>query len=94
MSEFACSTLGLDKRKKDIKAKADIEMKFTRCGTQINSIVGLRGLGVTCSPRDPGFAGSNPAEVEGFSSERKNPEHNSSGRDFKLEVPSLRFQAR
>ena len=24
------------------------------------------GLGVTCSPRDPRFAGSNPAEVDGF----------------------------
>ena len=24
------------------------------------------GLGVTCSPRDPRFAGSNPAVVEGF----------------------------
>ena len=29
-------------------------------------IVVLGGLGVTCSPRDPRFAGSNPAEVEGF----------------------------
>ena len=28
--------------------------------------VGLGGLRVTCSPRDPGFAGSNPAEVDGF----------------------------
>ena len=28
--------------------------------------VGLGGLGVTCSPRDPRFAGSNPAEVDGF----------------------------
>ena len=27
---------------------------------------GLGGLGVTCSPRDPRFAGSNPAEVDGF----------------------------
>ena len=35
---------------------------------------------VTCDPR---FAGSNPAEVDG------NPEHKSSGRDFKLGVPSL-----
>ena len=24
------------------------------------------GLGVMCSPRDPRFAGSNPAEVDGF----------------------------
>ena len=47
--------------------------------------VGLGGLGVTGSPRDPRFAGSNPAEVDGFLSGRKNPEHKSSGRDFKLE---------
>ena len=51
-------------------------------------IVSLGGLGVTCSPRDLRFAGSNPAEVDGFFSGRKNPEHKSSG------VPSLRFQAR
>ena len=29
-------------------------------------LVGLGGLGVTCSPRDPRFAGSNPTEVDGF----------------------------
>ena len=28
--------------------------------------VGLGGLGVPCSPRDPRIAGSNPAEVDGF----------------------------
>ena len=28
--------------------------------------VGLGGLGVMCSPRDPRFAGSNAAEVDGF----------------------------
>ena len=28
--------------------------------------VRLGGLGVTCSPRDPMFACSNPSEVEGF----------------------------
>ena len=28
--------------------------------------VGLGGLGVTCSPRDPRFSGSNPTEVDGF----------------------------
>jgi hypothetical protein len=38
-------------------------------------VVGLGGLGVACSPRDPRFEVSNPA-----------------GRDFKLGVPSLRFQ--
>ena len=54
---------------------------------------GLAGLGVTCSPRDPMFAGSIPAEVTGFFSGRKNPEHKSSGSNFKLGVPSIRFQA-
>ena len=29
-------------------------------------MVGLDGLGVLCSPRDPRFAGLNPAEVDGF----------------------------
>ena len=57
-------------------------------------LVGLGGLGVMCSPRDSRFAGSNLAEVYGFFSGCKNPEHKSSGRDFKLGVPSLRFQAR
>ena len=28
--------------------------------------VGLDGLGVTCSPRDPRFAGSNSTEVDGY----------------------------
>ena len=28
--------------------------------------VSLSGLGVTCSLRDPRFAGSNPTEVDGF----------------------------
>ena len=40
--------------------------------------VGLGGLGVTCSPRDPSFTGSNPAEVDGLLQD--------SGRDFKLGV--------
>ena len=30
------------------------------------SRVGLGGLGVPCSPQDPRFAGSNPAEIDGF----------------------------
>ena len=34
--------------------------------TLLGVYVGLCGLGVTCSPRDPRFAGSNPAEVDGF----------------------------
>ena len=28
--------------------------------------VSLGGLGVTCLPRDPRFAGSNPAEIDGY----------------------------
>ena len=28
--------------------------------------VDLGGIGITCLPRDPKFAGSNPAEVDGF----------------------------
>ena len=56
-------------------------------------VLGLGGLGVMCSPRDPRFAGSNPTVVDGFFSGHKNPKHKSSGRDFKLGVLSLRFQA-
>ena len=48
--------------------------------------VGLGDFGVTCSPRDPGFAGSNPTEVDGFFSGRKNPEHKSSEKDFRSEI--------
>ena len=40
--------------------------------------VTLGGVGVKCSPRDPRFAGSNLAEVDGFFSGHKNPEHKSS----------------
>ena len=29
-------------------------------------VVGLGGLGIMCSPRDPRFMGSNPVEVHGF----------------------------
>ena len=56
--------------------------------------IGLGDPGVTCLPRDPKFAESNTAEVDGFFSGRKHPEHKSSGRDFKLGVPGLRFQDR
>ena len=55
--------------------------------------VGLGDIGVTCAPRDPRFSGSNLAEVGEFFSGPKNPEYKSSGRDFKLGVPSLRFLA-
>ena len=51
-------------------------------------LVGLGGLGVTCSLRDPRFAGLNPAHVDGlFFSGRKTSEHKSSGREFKLGGP-------
>ena len=65
-----------------------------KTATIFNTLVDLGGFGVTFSPRYPRFADSNPAEVEGFFSGHKNPERKSSWRDFKLEVPSLRFQAR
>ena len=32
----------------------------------VNYVVGLGGLKVTCSPRDPRFTGSNPTELDGF----------------------------
>ena len=32
----------------------------------MESCAGLSGLGVTCSPQDPRFTGSNPTEVDGF----------------------------
>ena len=54
----------------------------------------LGGLGITFSPRDPKFACSKPTEVDGSFSGRKNLEYKSAGRDFKLGVPSLKFQAR
>ena len=52
-----------------------------------HQLVGLGGLGVTCSPRDQWFAGSHPAEVDGFFSGRKNPVHKSSEKDYKLGGP-------
>ena len=45
--------------------------------TTDHHMLGLGGLGVTCSPRDSRFGGSNPAEVDGFSQDK------SSGRGFK-----------
>ena len=46
-------------------------------------VIVIQGLGVTCLPRDLGFTGSNPTEVDGFFQD-VNIEHKSSGRDFKL----------
>ena len=57
-------------------------------------LVGLGALGVMCSPRNPRFMGSNPAEVDGFFQDVKILKPSPPGGDFKLGVPSLRFQAR
>ena len=43
-----------------------------------HTLVGLSGLGVTCSPRDPSFAGSNPSWFRWIFLGRKNHEHKSS----------------
>ena len=55
-------------------------------------VVGLGGLGVTCSPRDQKFAGSNPAEVDGFFQDVKILSTSPPG-EFNLGVLSLRYQA-
>ena len=55
---------------------------------------GLGGLGITGSPWDPNFADTKPGGGWWIFSGLKNPEHKSSGRDFKLQVQSLRFQIR
>ena len=73
----------------DTRAEAGIYIPYFLYNIQYiigfnNVLVGLGGLGVTCTPRDLRFAGSNPAEIDGSFSGRKNPEHKSSGRDFKL----------
>ena len=78
-------------RASSIKCSATRTIFIIINNNNIIIIVGFGGLGVTCLPRGLRFAGSNPAEI--FSGS-KNPEHKSSGRDFKLGVPSLRFQAR
>ena len=45
-------------------------LKMMQFGTNLMSSVVLYisfgGLMLTCSPRDPGFSGSSPAEVDGF----------------------------
>ena len=51
--------------------------------------VGLRGLGVPCSPQDPRFAGSNPGEVDRFFQDVKILRTSPPGG-----VPSLRFRNR
>ena len=57
-------------------------------------VVGLGGLGVTCSPRDSRFAVSNPAEVDGVFQDEKILSTSPPGGTLNLGVPSMRFQAR
>ena len=54
-------------------------------------LVGLGDLGVTCSPQDPRFAGSNPAEADGFFQDVKILSTSSPGRPLSWGVPSLRL---
>ena len=54
----------------------------------------LGSLGVTCSPRDSRFEGSNLTEVDGFFQDVIIMSTSLPGGVFKLGVPSLRFQAR
>ena len=42
------------------------EVVFGIKNLYLDNLLGLGGLKVTCSPRDVRFAGSNPAEVDGF----------------------------
>ena len=73
-----------------IFTKSTLVLKFI-IWTKLN-VVGLGGLGVMCSPRDPKFGGLNTSEVDGFFfSGRKNHEHKSSGRDFKLGGPEYEY---
>ena len=49
---------------------------------QISTMNLNNNLGGLQEPFDPRFAASNPAEVDGLFSGRKNSEHKSSGKDF------------
>ena len=48
--------------------------------------VGLGGIGVTCSPRDPTFVGSNPADVDGFFQDVKIMNTSPPGRTLSREI--------
>ena len=61
---------------KGILSSAKMEICIpNKCLPQDNKlkqrIVGLGGLGVTCSPQDPRFAGLNLTEVDGFFGTKK-----------------------
>ena len=66
-------------------------MLYRRMYYNIFYIILLGDLGVMRSPRYRRFAGSSPAEVDGFFQGVKILS-TSSGSDFKPGVPSLRFQ--
>ena len=55
------------------------------------SKVGLGGFGVTYAPRDPRFAGSNPAEIDAFFQDVKILSTSPPGETLSWGVPSLRF---
>jgi hypothetical protein len=57
------------------------------------SVVALGGLVVACLPLDPRFAGSNPAEDDGFSRVIKIRSTPSFGGEVKPSVPCRRFTA-
>ena len=57
------------------------------------NMVGLGGLRVTCSPRDPRFAGSNLAEVNELFQDVKILSTSLAGGTLSWVVPSQRFQA-
>ena len=66
--------------------KAEIRQEIFPRGLKLSLLlVGLGGLGLACSPRDPRFAGSNPAEVDGFFQDVK---------ILSTSPPKLKFQAR
>ena len=68
-----------------------LPMSF-KCVLRNPTDVGLGGLGVTCSPRDPRFAGSNPTEVDGLFQDVKILSISPPGGTLSR-VRSLRFQA-
>ena len=45
---------------------SELHLRHIQLAKLIPDLVGLDGLGVTCSPRDTRFTSSNPAEVDGF----------------------------
>ena len=66
MSSATFRTVNKSRRREDNYVIPFINLvKFTEMEGYQNSICVIGGLGITCSPRDPRFAGSNPTEVDG-----------------------------